>query len=63
MLLSVIFCGLSFGAISTLVPLLCRSLKRELAGTLYAVSKVGCAVMSSIWIGYAAKETDAVLKF
>ena len=52
--LAAILCGWAFGAISTLVPLMCRRISPAVGGTLYATSKVGCMIMSSIWIRHAA---------
>ncbi|CAD7965387.1 unnamed protein product [Amoebophrya sp. A120] len=54
--------GLAFGAISTLVPLMCRQLKQEVAGTLYAVAKVGSLVLSTVWIGHAGNNLEVVKK-
>eukprot|EP00392_Amoebophrya_sp_AT5.2_P008565 g8593.t1 len=52
--------GLAFGGISTFVPLMCRALQANVAGTLYAVAKVGSLVLSTLWIGYAGREIEAV---
>ncbi|CAD7948521.1 unnamed protein product [Amoebophrya sp. A25] len=50
---SSIAAGLAFGAISALIPLLCRQLAPEVSGTAYAITKVGSLVVSTIWITHA----------
>jgi len=54
-----ILMGLGFGAISTLVPLLCRSMNARVSGTLYALSKVGCMAISTVWMSHAAAQLQA----
>lgn len=52
--------GLSFGGISTLVPLSCRAMSVELGGTLYALSKIGCMLLSNAFIKYGSGKLEEV---
>eukprot|EP00929_Paragymnodinium_shiwhaense_P105054 TRINITY_DN69957_c0_g1_i1.p1 TRINITY_DN69957_c0_g1~~TRINITY_DN69957_c0_g1_i1.p1 ORF type:complete len:413 (-),score=47.20 TRINITY_DN69957_c0_g1_i1:135-1373(-) len=41
--------GLAFGFITTLVPMECKAIDASMAGTLYAISKVGAMLSSTAW--------------
>eukprot|EP00927_Polykrikos_kofoidii_P029605 TRINITY_DN25587_c0_g1_i1.p1 TRINITY_DN25587_c0_g1~~TRINITY_DN25587_c0_g1_i1.p1 ORF type:complete len:461 (+),score=40.89 TRINITY_DN25587_c0_g1_i1:50-1384(+) len=55
--------GMTFGFVTTLVPLQCKSMDAALSGTLYAISKVGAMASSTAWTFiagyYAQQRTEA----